>query len=477
MLIHQVSTAIRKSRMIEPGDRILVALSGGPDSVALALVLDELRQRPSADFSIAFAHLNHRMRESSNEDEAFCNRFASRHGIELVSARIDVTDEARRKKRSPEEAARLARYRFLEQTAAQLGCHKIALGHTKNDQAETLLLRLLRGAAATGLGAMRPVINNRLIRPLLEIERDTIIDFLKKRQAPYKLDPTNEDCSIARNRVRHEALPFLEQSFNPSLVDTLCRTAEVLRDEDDWMEELASRSLEKLATTGAGKDELQLPVEALGNLHPAHARRVLRCALRTARGNLRAITARHLEDTSSLVLPGKSGKRIDLPGVVVERRFDRLIIRPSSSSRSHSEFQPQDGYNGYEYVLPVPGSVEVPEVGGAILAEERWEPTLPAARGKKVVVAFDESVRGGLSRLSVRNPRPGDRFRPLGAPGSKSLNRYLMDRHVGRQDRRTIPLVVQGEREVLWVVGHAVSEQSRVHPASHRSLQLSWVEG
>jgi tRNA(Ile)-lysidine synthase len=463
--------------MIEPGDRIVVALSGGPDSVALAIALDELRQKPSADYSIALAHLNHCMRNGSNHDEAFCHRFAGKRGLNLVTARIDVTDEARHTKRSLEEAARLARYRFLEQTAARLGCNKIALGHTKNDQAETLLLRLFRGAAATGLGAMRPVVNNRLIRPLLDIERDTVIDFLRRRRAAYKLDPTNEDRSIARNRVRHEALPLLEQSFNPSLIDTLCRTAQVLRDEDDWMEELACRTLETLAMAGDSKDGLQIPVETLSNLHPAHARRVLRRALRTTRGNLRAITARHLEDAMTLLMPGKSGKRIDLPGTVVERRFNLLSIGPSSLSKSDSEFEPQDGYNRYEYVLPVPGSVEIPEVGGVILAEETREPTLPAARGKKVVVAFDENDRNGLSRLSVRNPRRGDRFRPLGAPGSKSLNRYLMDRHVGRQDRRTIPLVVQGDREVLWVVGHAISEQSRVHPASHRTLQLSWVIG
>jgi len=220
-----------------------------------------------------------------------------------------------------------------------------------------------------------------------------------------------------------------------------------------------------------------VPVESLAGLNPAHARRVLRCALRAARGNLRAITARHLEDAMSLLLPGKSGKGIVLPGAVVNRIFDRLSIRPSSSSRFHSEFEPQDGYNGYEYELPVPGSVEIPEVGGAILAEERWEPTLPAARGNTVVVAFNKWVRGERSGLSVRNPRRSDRFRPLGAPGSKSLNRYLMDRRVGKENRRTIPLVVQGEREVLWVVGHAISEQSRVHPAVHRTLQLSWVEG
>ena len=178
----------------------------------------------------------------------------------------------------------------------------------------------------------------------------------------------------------------------------------------------------------------------------------------------------------NLLVPGKSGKRIVLPGVVISRRFDRLSIRPNSSSKSHSGFEPQDGYNGYEYVLPVPGSVKIPEVGGVILAEERWEQTLPAARGATVVVALHESIRGEPSRLSVRNPRRGDRFRPLGAPGSKPLNRYLMDRRIGRENRRTIPLVVQDGREVMWVVGHAISEQSRVDRAAHRTLQLSWVE-
>jgi tRNA(Ile)-lysidine synthase len=502
MFILKVAGTIRRYQMIGAGDRVLVAISGGPDSVALTYILSELQQQASMpSFDLVLAHLNHQLRaDEADEDEAFCARLAEKLEYDFVSEKVDVQGLRARSRRSLEEAGRVARQQFLEGTARRLACTRIALGHTQNDQAETVLLRMLRGAGTTGLGAIHPVVHGLFIRPLLEVKRTELLDYLAKKGLPYRLDSTNQDCALTRNRVRHKALPFLEKHFNPALVETLARNADLLRDDEDWMEQEALRALAEMVPhieMGVERNELTLPVGALTRLHPALVRRAVRCAVNHLRGNLRGWTAKHVNDVLSLAAPGKSGRSLVLPGIHSGRSLDTIWLRsthPNQPKGTVNETAPffrnrrsfigdegglpaQDGYNGYEYdyVLPVPGCLEIPEAGGVIQAEESRNKSLPAARGTRVVVALPETTERDTG-LRVRNPRPGDRFRPLGAPGTKSLSRYLMEHRVERARRGHIPLVVRGN-EVLWVVGHGISELSRVNSGTHRKLQLSWVEG
>jgi tRNA(Ile)-lysidine synthase len=265
-------------------------------------------------------------------------------------------------------------------------------------------------------------------------------------------------------------------------VETLARTADILREDENWMEQEATRALAEMTHSEKGRSELLLPVSRIRSLHPALARRVVRAAVEAVKGDLRGWNRKHVDDVLQLTRPGKSGRILTLPGVISGRSFGELWLRPAGGARD--DVSPgrarrqgvnwlQDSYNEYEYELPVPGWVEIPEAGGVIRAEESQETTLPAARGTTVVVGLS---RMEDERLKVRSPRPGDRFRPLGAPGTKSMLRYLMEQRVARNQRRQVPLVVRGD-DVLWVVGHGVSELSRVGPGAHRMLQLSWVEG
>ncbi len=485
MFVRRVAATIERHDMIQPGDRLLVAVSGGPDSVALILALQELRQMWSCfDFGLQLAHFNHRLRDGADEDEKFCDQLARQMDLSLVTGRADVAREARELRLSLEEAARQARYRFLEVEARRLGCTRIALGHTQNDQAETFLLRLLRGSGTTGLAAMYPVVDVSIIRPMLEIKRREVLDFLAARKIQFRHDPTNDDCSIPRNRIRHRVLPLLEKEFNPALVATLARSARLLQDEDDWMEQKAAALLQDLISSQEIKEELHLPASWLEGLHPAIARRVVRAALRAVRGELRGLGLQHIDAVLRLCAAGKSGRQLALPGVDCGRSFEEVWFRRVRQNRHHSqkkemqlesEVRSQDGYNEYEYELPVPGGLEIPEAGGRIETEEVAKATLPAAAGPSVVVAIPEGW-DEATYLRVRSPKSGDRFQPLGAPGSKSLSRYLMDRQVERDRRRLVPLVVHGERDVLWVVGYGVSELSRIAPEARRMLQLSWVE-
>lgn len=459
--------------MIPEGQHVLIGLSGGPDSVALTHALLELGHGP-----LTLAHLNHGLRDDALEDEEFCAGIARELDLPFFSKRVDVARLALEEHHSLEEAGRVARYRFLDELAQQTRCSRIAVGHTRNDQAETLLLRLLRGAGTTGLGAMHPISGKVLIRPLLGVERRDILDYLALKGARFREDPTNTNRSFLRNRIRHETLPHLEKSFNPSIVDTLARTAELLRDDEAWMDRAAEEAFARVSLTGApGSFGLTLCRVELGRLHPALSRRVIRKAIQHVRGHLQGVAARHVEDVLDLTSAGKSGRRLCLPQLEVGRDFDRLWLCPrrSSVSAHSSEIAPDDfrsgGYNGYEYLLPVPGRVHVPEAGGAIRVEELERGELERAAGSTVVVG----VPHDRAELIVRNPRRGDRFRPLGAPGAKSLSRYLMDRRVGRAIRNTVPLVASDSGDILWVAGHGVSESSRVGPGRRR-LQLSWQQ-
>ncbi len=490
MLIKKVCRSLQKFGMIGSGERVLVALSGGPDSVALTHALVELAA--TEVFELRLAHLNHQLREDGDADEAFCAELAARLDLPFSSHRIDVAAEAQRNGYSLEEQARISRYRFLSETAERWQCAGIAVGHTRDDQAETFLLRLLRGSGTTGLAAIRPVTSMptsfspsskarlarlaRLLRPMLEVTRSEVLAFLDVKEIAYRLDRTNLDPSIPRNRVRHQTLPFLASHHNPNVTDTLARTAELLQDDEDWMEQEARRMLASLIEdSGHHGNRIRLSVKALERLHPALRRRVVRGAVLSVRGELRDVTARHIEDVLGLISFGRSGRRLCLPGLDCGRSFDAIWFKPAAPRHPARK-----DYNSYEYALTVPGKLQIPEAGGAIRVVEANATSLPPAAGETVKIAFGE-VNGPLDLLEtlrVRSPLPGDRFRPLGAPGSKSVARYLMERRVDRDRRRLVPLVVRGDRrsdqEILWVVGHGVSEASRVNRGARRVLQLSW---
>jgi tRNA(Ile)-lysidine synthase len=474
MLVEKVARTIERYGMVCPGDRVLIGISGGPDSVALVHALLEFGRRESIELGLA--HLNHQLREDAGSDEAFCRELARQMGLRFTSERVDVVGEARRHGNSIEEQARILRYRFLERTARKWGSARIAVGHTLDDQAETFLLRLFRGSGTTGLSAIRPVVDQRLIRPLLEVRRSEVLGFLHSRDLTYRLDPSNLDCTIPRNQVRHQTLPFLEKQHNPGLAPTLARTAALLRDEEDWMEEAAARAIREMSRTEA--DRLWLPVEGLRGAHPALRRRLVRQAISMTKGDLRGLTHRHVEDVLGLLASGKSGRRLCLPELDCGRSFGGIWFQPAAGP--HREGQPWVGsgqmasrrYNEYDYALAVPGQLTIPEAGGAIKVEEP-KPTPPpgAAAGASVLVALGD----GCGSLRARSPRPGDRFRPLGAPGAKSVSRYLMERRVDRERRRQVPLVVSEGQGIVWVVGHGVSEASRVQAGAQRVLRLSWL--
>jgi len=411
-----------------PGSSIVSALSGGADSVALLHALcAEARPR---GLRVVAAHLDHRLRDDSAADAAFCRALCASWDVPLRSAEADVAARARRDRDGVEQAARLERRAFLRRVRADEGAAAVALAHTRDDQAETVLLRLLRGSGRRGLGAMRAR-TGRLWRPLLGVSRADVLAHLAAAGIGWREDPSNRDLRFARNRVRHELLPYLEERFNPQVRATLARSAQVLADESDALGRAAARLVRRARAQDPGGPALSRQV--LRAAPPAVAALAIRRLLAEA-GGLRDVGASHVRRLLGLVnVPAASGRRLPLPdGRVALVRFDRLVIARASPPAAP-----------FAATLDVPGRVELPD-GRTLHAEEASAPA--GVSGSDAIVAAARA-------LEVRTRRPGDRIRSHGR--DISLKRFLLDRRVPADLRPGLPLVADGSR-VVWVPGLAV---------------------
>jgi tRNA(Ile)-lysidine synthase len=453
-VLDRVRRTIRRHDLLAPGTRVVVALSGGSDSVALACLLLELEAGGGLHVA-GLAHFNHQLRASAGADEQFCQRLAASLGRPFLADRADVAALARLERRSVEDAARRARYGFLERARAHAGADAVALGHTRDDQAETFLLRLLRGAGARGLAAMHPR-RGVMIRPLLDCRRAELREYLDTRGVRFVHDPSNEDVSVPRNRVRAELLPFLEERFNPSIVDVLADEAELAREEWRWMESAAEEAAARLLRAGANVSTFD--AAAVASLPAAIARLVLRRAL-TEQAAGRPVSFAHVEETLRLTREG--GPPMDLPGQRVERIGPDVVLTSRTLEHRENPETHENRENLFRYPLSIPGEVRIAQAGCAVtaeFAESAGEVRASAGNGAAALVQLDPPA----GPLAVRNRRPGDRFRPLGLGGGKKLQDFFVDRKVARIQRDAVPLVVDSADRIIWVAGHTIDERFRV---------------
>jgi tRNA(Ile)-lysidine synthase len=449
--------------LAERDTAVVIGLSGGSDSVALAYLLRELALEGELRVAGA-AHFNHQLREGADADERFCRNLAERLGWAILVDRGDVRARAIRERRSLEDAARTSRYSFLEQARRHFAAAAVAVGHTRDDQAETFLLRLLRGAGARGLAGIHPR-RLTIIRPLIDCRRDDLRAYLAARRVPFVTDETNDDPAIPRNRVRIELVPALAARFNPSIVDVLADEAEVARQEWEWMAGEVDALAGRIGRVGPGG--WTFDAVALSQAPAALARLVLQRALSgSVRG--RAVSFQHL-DRAMAVARGSSGG-VDLPGHRVERIGQQLVLTVATRRRRTKP-------NLFRYSLSIPGEVAIAEAACAVTAEatavESGREALrivTASRGRAdlAIVQLDPS----RSRLWVRNRRAGDRFRPLGLAGTKKLQDFFVDRKVAQCCRDQVPLVVDASDRIVWVAGHAIDDEFRVTDSAQAVLIL-----
>ncbi|MEO8259112.1 MAG: tRNA lysidine(34) synthetase TilS [Acidobacteriota bacterium] len=463
-LLTRVRRFIRRHGLADGDTRVVVALSGGSDSVALAHIVRTLDAAGELR-AVGLAHFNHQLRGAADADEQFCAGLAVSFGWPLCVDREDVAARARCEHRSIEDAAHQARHRFFERARVRLGANVVALGHTRDDQAETFLLRLLRGAGPRGLASMHPR-RGSVVRPLLSSRRRELRAFLAERQASYVEDASNADVSIPRNRVRAELLPLLEERFNPAIVDVLADQAELARETWLWMEaeagELGCTSATPPASDAHGPDPpgetARLDVGMLLGAPPALRRFAVWRAMSAAAAG-RPIAFRHVEAAIELLESGGAGA-IDAPGHRVDLRGGDFVLtsRPAGARGR----VPRKIANFFAYPLSIPGEVSLPGTGWVLSAE--LSPPGPidlrAFPPDHTVALVRRDLCSGA--LRVRNRRPGDRFRPIGVGGRKTLQDFFVDRKVSRQRRESVPLVVDESDRIVWVAGYGIDEAFRI---------------
>ncbi len=427
-MVERVLDFISRYRMFEHGQPVGVAVSGGADSVCLLHVLAEIGSRWALKLSVL--HLDHRLRgEDSARDAAFVRDLAARLGLTLHAREVDVRQMKAETGDNLEQVARQARRAFFFECIQAGLVGRVATGHTRTDQAETVLFRLLRGGGTAGLAGILPATREGLVRPLLDVDRGEVESFLKGRNLEWREDASNRDPAFARNRIRHQLLPALSRDWNPDIITALARTATLARDEElYWEPEIARLAGRHFSRQG---NALLLSASALRGLALPVARRLIRRALQQQKGDLRRVEFAHVEEILRLAGDKEGHGRIRIPGVDVLRSFDWIRFAPVEEL--------EDPARNYRVPLHVPGRTEAPDGSASLTA------SLSGYDADSAGLDWDRLPKP----LELRNWRPGDQYRPLGHSRAERIKSMFQDHKVPLWERRTWP-VVTGAGVVVW---------------------------
>ncbi|MDD5556066.1 MAG: tRNA lysidine(34) synthetase TilS [bacterium] len=475
-LIRRAERFIREHRMLPAGGTVLVAVSGGPDSMVLLHLLRSIA--PARRLSVRVAHLHHGLRgREADRDLAFVRDFCRANGIRFASARADAAARARARGLSIEEAAREMRYAFLRRAAARAGAAVVALGHTADDQVETFLLRLLRGAGWRGLAAMRPVRVEgglRYVRPLLGTWRSEVLAHAAAHRIPYRIDRSNMDVSFLRNRIRRRLIPLLRRDYNPGIAEVLRRCAAVSADGSAFIEARAARILGR-ASRRAGAIVLRRDRFLA---EPGVVRAAL---LVRALAELGAAGEPDAADVGAVegLCRGRGGYRVRLlpGGAAAAREHAHLVLSRGRLAGSPAyEFPLEDGARLDRPPLRVRfRAAALP--AGRVRRLRRRRTTLAETWGggagprRPLVEHVSLDATGGRP-LVVRSRRPGDRYRPLGAPGGRTLKKIMIDGKLPLPLRRLVPVIACGDR-IVWFPGAPIADEFKVTPATRGVLRLA----
>jgi len=456
---------IRENQLVSSQQKLLVAVSGGPDSVCLIYILAKLQEE--LDIRLHVAHLNHQLRGAESEADArYVSDLAHRLGIPATVDQRDVKVYQAQQHLSLEEAAREVRYAFLAQVARFIGANQVAVGHTIDDHIETILMHLIRGTGTTGLRGLQPgslwqSLGDSLtvVRPLLAVSRQETASYCRDHQLMPRLDASNLSLSPLRNRIRHQLLPLL-QSYNPRVADALLRTARIAGDDLAFIDkEIASLWGEIVREQ---EKAIILDKESFLELPSTLQRYLLRAIIEKVLGNLKDIEVRHIEEIMG-VLTKPAGKRISLPGgLIFSIEYDKYLISPDPAAVS-----PFPALSG-EFRLKIPGETLLPgwRVEASIIKREQMSGT-----DEDFVAYFDFDKAG--DKLTVRSRQSGDRFQPLGLSQPKKLGEFMIDAKIPQAWRQRVPIVCSPEH-ILWVVGWRIGERVKVTEETNQILCLKF---
>lgn len=460
MLVAEVQRFIDIHELLHLGAKVVVSVSGGADSMALLSLLHQLQSTYRLTLSVA--HVNHQLRVGEAiRDALFVERYADKLGLPFHKVDVDVKALKRRTGLSPQHAARQLRHDALQSLSRSLAATHIALGHTADDQAETLLMRLLRGGGPAGLAGM-PAKRMPFVRPLLGVHRDFILEYLRTTDVPWVEDSSNANRSYLRNRVRLDLMPTL-RVYHPHIAQRLHQVADMLRTDNDVLEQRTEALARQVLSREVGNAMLSIRRAPFSAAPLAMQRRLLRYAIDRLPFSGDRASFRDVETLVRFAVSGVNvGRRLTLAGqVMAEQHNDVVLLWQARALPSTS----------LTVILPVPGTLSLHGLASTLTAKTvaRGEDGRGRSESRVALLDFDAAT----SPLSLRFPRPGDRFRPLGATGSQKLQDFFVNKRVPRAIRPYVPLVLAGP-EILWVVGHRIAEPFKVRPETRRVLELSY---
>ncbi|NLO90168.1 MAG: tRNA lysidine(34) synthetase TilS [Clostridia bacterium] len=464
-MIEKVKKTIDKFGLLKKGERILLAVSGGADSVALAHVMHRLKEE--YEITLHIAHLNHMLRgEEAERDARFASTFAQKLGIHCTVGRADAAQLAEKEKLSLEEAARKVRYEFLANTAEKVGAAKIAVGHNADDRAETLLLHLLRGTGPEGLEGIRPKYKN-VIRPLLEVTREEIERYCSEHRLSFVWDSTNEEVIYTRNKIRHDLLPVLK-GYNPNIVKALNRTAEILLFENEYMDLETRKVFKEVVISEKDGGKLILPIKKFTPLHKALQRRIIRHCWTWVTGIEEGLEYKHVERVRNFIYKGSTGKKLVLPcSAAAYKTYEAVTF-------IKEDFEKKKEGIRYQREIKVPGTTLIPETGALLKAE-----ILNVGEvGRQYLFSPPETAYMDLNKLElplfVRSRTDGDGYNPLGLKGRKKIKDILIDAKVPREEREKIPVVLD-QKGIVWFAGFRIDERVKITENTQKILHIDYI--
>ncbi|MEW9122378.1 MAG: tRNA lysidine(34) synthetase TilS [Thermotaleaceae bacterium] len=450
---------IQNNYLLQWGQGIVIGVSGGPDSVALLHLLWRIRE--NYNLKLYVVHLNHQFRgEEAEKDANFVEQLCKKLDVPAYIFSENIEKYSKYRGLSFEEGGRERRYELFNEILLQNKAHKIAIAQNLDDQAETVLMRLFRGAGLAGLGGIHYQ-RDHIIRPLLDITRGEIEDYCCRHELQPRIDKTNFESIYTRNRIRLELLPYIEKHFNPGIKETLSRTAKLMQEDSAFMEQMAHQAFEKICEK---KDaELILSIKNF-EVHPLSIqKRILREAIRLFNRNLKNIEGKHIDQILDFINRGQVGTCIDLPkDLNLLKDYEGLVFRSKKSSISKVFF---------EYPLKIGENTEIRELNAFFSAELLSNRQIPLFYDSQNTKYFDlDKVREGMI---IRTRKTGDVFSPLGLKGTKKLKEFMIDEKISRGDRYQIPLVCDGN-QVMWVVGYRISEKYKIDENTKRVLRIDY---
>lgn len=454
IMIEKVKKTINRHQMLDEGDTVVVALSAGADSCALLSVMADLRNE--YDLKIIVAHFNHDLRSGeSDAEEIFCRNIALKYQLPFKTGKMASVSVPRGM--SPEDYYRKARYRFLDQVATEYKAKKIALGHHLNDQAETVLLNILRGSGMEGLKGILPVRDQRFIRPLIDISRPELMEYLKIKDIQYCNDSSNKSLAFLRNRIRMELIPLLKDGYNPQIEKELAQMAQIISRDHKCLDHYTREILDS-ENIQKNKHYTSFSAGYFARLPEALKYRFVKALLEGMTSDGKGIYYSHIHSVVDLARQNHTGKQVSLPfGLFAEKQYDIILIKKGQTTDKKD----------YQYSISIPGTVDLKERGIIISARQGWRDEVDFNQRGRFYFDLDE-IRGDLT---IRNRRPGDWFEPLGTVGRQKVKKLFIDHKIPRPDRNNVAILAD-EISVLWIENMHLSERVKISQKTSRVLIL-----